>query len=260
MKKGWTRAIVGALGAITALTSPCYGQLTIIPQSAVQEASNPSIAEGSKLAFDNNGTLSFDTIGESDGCWQGEIAWHTTGGTKATITRITTSCNCVVADWSRRDNTARKSGKIGVRYYPKGHAGRVEQRLFIYTTLSEEKPSAIVKVVGTVTPSGDNSGNYPHTMGVLLVRQKEVTLPADGGVARIAVMNGGSAPLEVSHDGGLSLGGLKAYTIPRTLQSGEEGDLVVEFEPNGAPTMLYLKGVNVPPRERKIEIRIEKNR
>jgi hypothetical protein len=35
---------------------------------------------------------------------------------------------------------------------------------------------------------------------------------------------------------------------------------VVEFEPNGAPTMLYLKGVNVPPRERKIEIRIEKNR
>lgn len=256
--RGVALGITVLCGALVALVSPCRAQITIIPQKSLEEAANPTSVEGSTLRFENGGTLSFGTIGEDDGLWQGEIAWRTTDGKKLSITRITTSCNCVVAEWNRKANTSAKSGTIGVKYYPKGHGGKVEQRLLIYTSLSHDKPSAVVKIVGTVTPSANRSGDYPHQMGTLLVRQKSVSLPAEGGVARIAVMNGGSTPLEVSHDATLTLGGVKAYTVPARLESGEEGDLVVEIEPDGEPAILYLKGVNAPPRARKIEIKIEK--
>lgn len=256
--KRWQIGIVGVIGAVLASIAPSYGQITIIPQSTIREAANPTIVEGSTICFDNNALISFGTIAEDSGCWQGEIEWHTTDGRKASITRITTSCNCLVADWERRANTATPNGKIGIKYYPKGHAGKVQQRLFVYTTLSADKPSAIVKIVGTVAASEDRSGDYAHEMGTLLLRQRSATLPASGGTFRIAVMNGGSSPLRITHDERMSLGGIKAHTEPATLQSGQQGDLVIEYKPTQEPVMLFLKGINAAPRERKIEIEIEK--
>lgn len=258
MKRRLTIGFMCLIGAIVAPMSTSYAQLKIIPQSAIKEAANPTIAQGSTIVIENNGTLSFGTIAEESGSWSGTIDWHTTDGKKASITRITSSCNCLVAEWSRRENTAAKGGKIGIKYLPKGHAGRVQQRLFVYTTLSDERPSAIVNVVGTVTPSADRSGDYGYSIGPLLVRQKELTLPAKGGEIRVAVMNRGSSPITITHDKRMSIGGIRAHTEPTTLKSGEEGDLVVKYEPNGEPVMLYLQGVNIPPRERKIEIKIEK--
>lgn len=256
--RAWAKGIIVALGVFFTSMGVSYAQIKIIPQSTIKEAANPTLVQGSNLVFDHNGTLSFGTIGEESGCWQGEIEWHTTNGKKASITRITSSCNCLEVVWSRRDNTASKSGKIGVKYYPKGHAGKVSQRLFIYTTLSDQNPSAIVKVVGEVTPSADRSGDYAYMMGTLRLRQKSVRVDNKGGVERIAVMNSGSTPLHITHDAKMTLGGLKAYTQPATLQSDEEGDLIIEYAPNGEPPILFLGGIAVPPRERKIEIEIEK--
>lgn len=260
MRRGWRVGLIGVFGALVASIDPAYGQLTIIPQEAVQRAANPKAHEGSTIRFAEGGTLSFGTISEDEPHWQGEIEWHNTTGKKISITRITTSCNCLVAEWDRKANTAKSSGKVRVKYYPKGHAGEVHQRLFVYTTLSESEPSAIVDVVGTVTHSTDRGGDYPHAMGTLRLRQRGVTLPKEGGTARIAILNGGSTPLRVTHDGTLTMGGLRAYTEPTTLSAGEEGDLVVEYCPDGAPAMLFLVGINTPPRGRKVEITIENNK
>lgn len=256
--RAWAKGIIVTLGALVASVGVSYAQIKIIPQSTIKEAANPTLVQGSNLEFAHNGTLSFGTIGEESGCWQGEIEWHTTDGKKASITRITSSCNCLEVVWSRRDNTASKSGKIGVKYYPKGHAGKVTQRLFIYTTLSDQRPSAMVKVVGEVTPSADRSGDYAYTMGTLRLRQKSVKMDSKGGIGRVAVMNGGSTPLHITHDAKMTLGGVKAYTQPATIESGEEGDLIIEYAPNGEPPILFLGGIAAPPRERKIEIVIEK--
>ena len=256
MKRGLWIAIV-AVVAILATPHSTYAQIRIIPREAIEEAANPSTIEGEHLIFENGSKLSFGTISEDLPAWKGTLHWSAAEGERLTITRIKTSCGCLVAKWDRRGSIDAGSGTIEVEYLPKGHAGEVMQRIFIYTTLSESTPTAIVQVVGTVTHSADRSGDYPHSAGTLLLRQKEVFVSPEGGSARVAVMNGGSSPLTITHDGRMSVGGVKAYTEPRVLQSGEEGDLVIEWVPDGGPTMLYLGGVNAPPRERKIEIEIE---
>lgn len=231
-------------------------QMVIIPQERVQEAANPSTIAHSVLHFEGGERVSFGTIGEDCGKWQTTLRWSSSQS--VTISRITTSCGCLLADWSRRESTNATDGTIEITYHPKGHAGEVEQKIFIYTSLSNDKPTAIVRVVGRVEASADRSSLYPHRAGTLGLRSKSVRLSARERTMEIAVMNCGSVPLSVTHDKRLSIGGVVAYTKPAVLEVGKEGVLVVEMEPDGTPPMLYLAGVNAPPRERKIEIEFEK--
>lgn len=239
-------------------TGVLRAQLPIIPRE-VREAANPTTVEGEWLIFESGTTHTFGTISEDDTLWQANLQWRTKEGRKVTITRIQSSCGCLAAKWDKRLSVNVTEGTIEIKYYPKGHAGKVHQRLFVYTSLSDEKPTAIISLVGTVTPSHDRSGDYQHSAGVLGMRQKDVVVPAGGGVARIAVMNCGSTPLRITHDGRLSTPNVKAHTEPEVLKGGAEGDLVIEYAPDKTDAvMLYLTGLNTPPRERKIEVTIEK--
>lgn len=254
----WSVGLVSVV-ALLFCPHPTRAQIRIIPRETLEEAHNPSTIEGEHLLFESGTRLSFGTISEDLPAWRGQLHWQSKRGERVTITRIKTSCGCLVAKWDRREAIDSEGGTIEVEYRPKGHAGEVLQRLFIYTTLSETTPTAIVQVVGTVTHSADRTEDYPHSAGTLRLRTKEITLPREGGQMRVAVMNGGSTPLAVTHDGKMCVGDVRAYTEPRVLQSGQEGDLVIERsdDSNGA-VILYIAGVNAPPRERKIEIRIEK--
>lgn len=249
--------VVCLVGALGFSMDPATAQLNIIPQERIQEAANPTLAKGAMMQFDDEGVLTCGTIGESEECWRGEIGWREANGQKLSITRITTSCNCVVAEWDKRANSNTSSGTIGVKFLPKGHIGGIEQRLFVYTTLSESEPSAVVRVRGKVTHSVGTRSEYPHSMGALRLRQKKALFPAEGGAIRIAVMNGGLEPLTITHDARLSVGRVMAYTSPTTLESGQEGELIIEYSPTDGPAMLYLHGIAAPPRGRKIEIVIE---
>lgn len=249
--------IVLVFGVLTTSGS-AMAQIRIIPQERVQEAANPSTIGEEAMLFEEGERVSFGTISEDSEPWRTTLRWHTTEGKRLTIKQIKTTCGCLTAEWDRRKAVNATSGTIEIEYRPKGHTGGIRQRIFVYTTLSENKPTAIVECVGTVKPSADRSSLYPHQMGTLGLRSRTLTLPAEGGVMEIAVMNCGSEPLRVMHDERMSLGGVKAHTEPAVLPSGAEGVLVVEFEPTEEPTMLYLGGVTAPPRERKIEIEIEK--
>ena len=250
--------IVALVWAIFAPTVMLRAQLPTIPKE-VRKAAMPTTLEGEWMLFEGGTTHSFDTISEDDTSWHTQLHWSAKEGNKLTITRIQSSCGCLVAKLDRRMSVNASEGVIDVTYYPKGHAGKVNQRLFVYTTLSEEKPTAIITIVGRVTPSLDRSGDYPHSIGVLGLRQKSAAVPERGGEARIAVMNCGSTPLRISHDKRLSTPNLTAHTEPEVLEKGAEGDLVITYTPTkGEALMLYLTGINTPPRERKIEVTIEK--
>ena len=239
-------------------TGVLRAQLPIIPRE-IREAAKPTTVEGEWLIFEGGTTHTFGTISEDDALWQTNLQWRTKEGRKVTITRIQTTCGCVAAKWDKRLSVNVTEGTIDVKYYPKGHAGKVHQCLFVYTSLSDEKPTAIISLVGTVTPSHDRSGDYKYSAGVLGMRQKSVAVPEGGGEVRIAVVNCGSTPLRVVHDGRISTPNIKAHTEPETLESSQEGDLVIEYSPdNTNAVMLYLAGINTPPRERKIEVTIEK--
>ncbi len=255
---GWTKGLCVAMWVLVALPSVVKGQMVIIPRERVEEAANPTTIANAPMLFENDGVMSFGTISEDCGEWRSVLSWHSKSDTALTITQIRTSCGCLTAQWDKRSATNAKSGAIEITYRPKGHAGEVEQRLFIYTTLSTSHPTAIVKVVGTVEPTANRANHYPYMAGTLGLRTKSVVLSEERGKVEIAVMNCGSEPLRVRHDGRLSIGSVGAHTKPEVLQSGEEGVLCIDYSSVGERIMLYLEGVNAPPRERKIEIEIKK--
>ena len=251
-------AIVALVWAMCVPTSLLRAQLPTIPRE-VREAAMPTTLEGEWMLFEGGVTHSFDTISEDDASWQTKLHWKSKDGKRLTITRIQSSCGCLVAKWDKRLGVNVSQGEIDVIYYPKGHAGKVNQRLFVYTSLSDEKPTAIVTIVGKVSPSLDRSGDYPHSIGSLGLRQRSAVVPERGGEARIAVMNCGSTPLRITHDKRISTPNLTAHTEPEVLEGGAEGDLVICYDADVSEgLMLHLAGVNIPPRERKIDVTIEK--
>lgn len=245
---------VGVL--LTLVTTGVKAQLVVIPQEKVQEAASPTLADEAEMLFEEGVVLNFGTIGEDDPAWQTTINWRDAKGRKTTITRITTTCGCVEADWNKRAAATTK-GTIDVKFHPKGRVGGIRQMLLIYTTLSDQRPTATITLVGKVVPSDDHSTTHPYAMGPLRLRQTSLLFSPQGGVERIAVVNSGTKRLTITHNQHFSSEGIRAYTIPRELAPGQEGDLMVEWQPNGSAPTLLLDGIDLPTRKRRIDIRIK---
>lgn len=231
-------------------------QIRIIPQEVVQEAATPSKIENVGIAIEGGDVIDLGTIGEGDQPRTFSVVWRNDSGRSAAITRIRSGCGCLVADYDKKaiDNGAK--GRITLTFNPKGRIGEVQYHIYLYTTLADTNPSAVIKVVGRVESRDGKNPKWPHQIGSLQLRTKQVS--AEDRVAKIAVRNGGSTPLVIKHDARLSTRGIKAYTEPQVLQPNEEGFLVVEMPEKGfqeEPAMLFLGGVNAPPRERMIEIK-----
>ena len=240
-----------------ALPTESRAQIRIISQEALQEAAAPTQIESVGVEIEGGSTIDLGVVKESDSPRSINFVWKNKSGRKAAITRIRSGCGCLVADYDSKPVANGKTGAISLSFNPKGRSGQVSHKIYIYTTLADTNPSAVVEVVGSVESGDGHNPLWPYTMGTLQLRTTRVS--AHDRVAKIAVRNGGSTPLEVSHDARLSTRGIVAHTEPKVLQPGEEGSLVVELPTEvvekNEPLMLHLGGVNVPPRERKIEIR-----
>lgn len=246
---------VCVLAVVLAPTVGC-AQIRIIPQEVVQEAATPSRIENVGIAIEGGEVVDLGTLGEGDQPRTLTLWWQNLSGRSAAITRIRSGCGCLVADYDKKaiDNGAK--GRITLTFNPKGRIGEVQYHIYLYTTLADTNPSAVIKVVGRVGSKDGKNPKWPHQIGTLQLRTKQVS--AEDRVSRIAVRNGGSTPLVIKHDARLSTRGIKAYTEPQVLQPNEEGFLVVEMPNEGlkeGPAMLFLGGVNAPPRERMIEIK-----
>lgn len=237
-------------------------QIRIIPQDEVRRATNIEVAD-SKLQFQPS-PLNFGTIDEMLSVWQGSAVLVNTGTETIAITQIKTTCGCLKAELPKRVLAPKERIKVALKYYPRGHAGRVRQRVLLYSNLSSDKPSAILSFEGLVTASQDRSDDYPYLRGTLRLRQERVAIGGDEReVVRVACMNGGSARLKPTVDSRFLPKGVNVRFEPVELAPKQEGDMVVEYTPQGEnggakSIKLYINGLNVAPRESAIEIIIGK--
>lgn len=234
--------------------APCGAQIKIIPQEMLDKAAAPEKVEAVGVSIEGGTTIDLGTIAEDAEPRKVTFEWHNGSGRAAAVTQIRTGCGCVVADYDKRPVESAHNGKVELSFNPKGRSGKVSYKVWLYTTLSDKGPSAMVEIVGEVHTSHSSTPQWPHSMGTLLLRSKRVVM--EGGKGRIAVRNGGSTPLTVMHDSRLSSKGIVAYTEPRVIEPNCEGDLVIEWQQTegGNAPRLYLQGVNCPPRERHIVV------
>ena len=238
-------------------------QIRIIPQDVVRKAAEIEVAESS-LQFSPGGGVDFGTIDEMSGVWQGSAKLQNMSSETIAVTQIKTTCGCLKAELPKRVLAPKEVLNVTLKYYPRGHAGRVRQRVLIYSNNSSEKPSAVLTLSGLVTASQDRSDDYPYSRGVLRLRQERVVLSGDvREVVRIACMNGGSTKLTPSVDSHFLPKGVKVRFEPAELAPKQQGDIVIDYTPQGGnveakSVKLYINGLNVAPRESAIEIVIGK--
>lgn len=235
-------------------------QIRIIPQERL-EAANLQV-QSSVLQFEPR-EVDFGTIEEMSGVWQGSASLVNRGADTIAITQIKSTCGCLKAEVQKRVLAPKERVAVNLKYYPRGHAGRVMQRVLLYTNGSNDRPSAILQLRGLVTASADRSDDYPYSRGTLRLRQERVQLQGEAKeVQRIACMNGGSVKLRPEVDAMLLPKGVQVRFEPAELAPKQEGDMVVEYVPQSATTefvsfKIYINGLNVPPRQSAVEVVVE---
>lgn len=232
-------------------------QIRIIPQDAVRKVTDIEVAESS-LQFVPQ-SVDFGTIDEMSGVWQGSAKLRNSGADTLVVTQIKSTCGCLKAELAKRVIAPKEEVAVALKYYPRGHAGRVRQRVLLYTTLSSEKPSTVLTLTGLVTASEDRSFYYPYTRGVLRLRQDTVRLSGEREVQRIAIMNGGSVELKLEVDANLLPNGVKVRFEPSRVAPKGQSEMVVEYNPTTETTpaklgKIYIKGLNLPPRQSAIDV------
>lgn len=192
--------------------------------------------------------------------------WENAGKEPLAITRILTTCGCARATYDKRPVGPGGRGEIGVTYHPKGHPGRFERKIFVYTQLSEKHPTAILELRGHVTGSVLPTHDYAHEMGPLLLKQNTIRIGgAEKQTERIECLNAGQRALHLKADRELLPEYLTFECDPATLEPGKTGDLVIRFDPEKAPQTLpqqiplLLDGLALPPSRRTLRIEIGDN-
>lgn len=247
--------IAGVLGFVALFEAGgAEAQIRIIERAQIDSLRHLSTIGEGVMHFTGGTTRSMGQIAEEEGLWVQHVEWENRGDRPLVITRTSSSCSCLVGEPDQRPVKAGEQGCITLRYNPRNHPGSVNQRLLIYTNLSEREPAAILTVVGKVCPMADRRGDYPCLHGTLALRRDTLRITSRGEV-RVACMNVGKSPLHLKEDSLLSSRGLKMHTSPEHLEPGQEGDLVIRYrpEPQGeivGPLRLYIAGLNLPPRRR----------
>ncbi|MBQ5844728.1 MAG: DUF1573 domain-containing protein [Alistipes sp.] len=234
------------------LAFQAYGQFKIIPKATLDSLANPRTVRSS-LLVECGAVLELGRVSEIDTIERSIAVENSSDSTLLYYTR--TTCSCLKGS-DRAVLKGRERGTITLRFSGKGHPGPFEHKLLIYTNHSQSHPTAVVKVRGYVEPKAGQGLEYPYNCGELLLRQQSVSFKGSR-VVRIACINSGKRALTLTEDTLLSSRGIKLYTEPKTLKTGQEGDLVVELEAgreSSKSLKLYIGEIGVAPRLREIKI------
>ena len=222
-------------------------QIRLVPKAVLDSIANPRTVE-SALVVESR-VVDFGRIAESDRVERSVEIKNV--GSVAMAYRTTTSCRCLTA--TSGVVRAGQSAKVVLSLSGKGYPGPFSHRVTVYAA-DMATPTAVIGVKGYVVADSDHRGDYPYACGALLLRQPSVKINCNT-TERIACMNGSNRAVTVTKDSLLSSENIEVYTEPKTLQAGEEGDLVVVLRGEKQQKMkLYIVGEYAPS---KREIKIE---
>lgn len=257
------RYLLIPIGVVTALAvaTPARGQFHIVSRERLDSMAHPALANGAQAMRFTRNRIETGRIGEDDGPKSYSFEWQNVGDKPLVVTRVTTTCGCAVPTWNKQPVKPGQKGDITVTYHPKGHPGSFARKIFLFTQLADNAPTAILELTGEVIPSARPTYAYPHARGNLLLKQEEI--PFDGTLARIErieCLNGGNDTLRVRVDSRILPPCIRAEFRPECLPPGGVGELTVRFDPSAgkAPARipLFLQGLGLPPSQSAVTIRI----
>ncbi|MBR5301013.1 MAG: DUF1573 domain-containing protein [Bacteroidales bacterium] len=256
------RRLISALTVILLTGTPVFSQIRILPREKVESVANPRLSRDSAaLAFDTRHIIA-DPMSEDDAPRTFIYSFCNAGKEPLVIKRLVSSCSCAAAVAVKNELEPGESSEIRVTYNPKGHPGRFERKVFVYTE-SEHDPAAVLRLSVEVANGSDMSREWPVQMGPIRLRRQEVTFTEGVKAAeRMRFINLSGKPLMLSCEDAFLPECLSFRTEPVTVADGEEGQMVISYDPSvtGArETMkVILKGLGLPPTKATITVKVTK--
>lgn len=236
-------------------------QLRMVSREKLQEVADPALsADSASLSFEQKHIIA-EPMNEDDAPRTFVYRFTNIGKETLAIKRLVSTCSCASAVCPVKEVAPGTSAEISVTYNPKGHPGKFERKIFVYTQ-DGNAPAAVLRLSVEVASGADLSQEWPVQMGCIRLRRSEVAFSAGvKGVEQLRFINLSGKPLVLQCEEPFLPDCLSFRTEPAVVEDGAEGVIVISYAPSlpGArETMnVILKGLGLPPTKSSITVRIK---
>ena len=237
-----------------------YSQIRIVPKDMLDAVVSPRLScDSASLGF-NVRHIVAPKMNEDDAPSVFVYELENIGTERLEIRALRTTCSCLTATAGKQSLEPGDNTEISVRYDPKDHPGKFERRIFVYTREGNE-PAAVLRLSVDVSAGADMSGEWPVQMGTIRLRRSEVAF-AEGqrAVEKLRFINVGNKPLTLGCEEAFLPECLSFEARPQTVLSGQEGEIVIIYDPQarapGKYMKVILKGLGLPPSRSSITVSI----
>lgn len=202
------------------------------------------------LTFESE-TCDLGTMLDTDSIRQAVFRFTNTSGKDVTISRVTTSCGCTVADFPSAPVLPHDNGTITLRYNPHNQIGAIDTEAFVY---AGDSLVARLRLTGEVNEPSPFS-HYRVQMGELRLRSATVRNNARGRqVERIAC--GNTSDKSITLRAMLLPPGVQFRTEPSVIPPHGEADIIITLDGcrHGKDVFIILDGISCPPSQRELKI------
>ena len=244
---------------VSAMTADA--QLRMVSKEKLQEVANPALsADSASLSFEQKHIIA-EPMNEDDAPKTFVYGFTNISREPVAIKRLVSTCSCASAVCQVKEVAPGASAEISVIYNPKGHPGRFERKIFVYTQ-DGNVPAAVLRLSVEVATGADLSQEWPVQMGSIRLRRSEVAFSAGAkGVEQLRFINLSGRPLALQCEENFLPECLSFRTEPEVVKDGAEGVIVISYDPSlpGARESmnLILKGLGLPPTKSSITVRIK---
>lgn len=252
------------LGLISLMLCFCLcaeAQIRVVPRERLESVNNPRLSDNAASLKFETAAIVAEPMNEDDGIRRFSFPFENVGEDTVFIKRLVSTCSCATALCGKMAVPPGESSEITVSYNPKGHPGRFERKVFVYTG-NESSPSAILRLSVDVERGADLSGLYPVAMGNIRLRRTEIALQKGvRAVERCVFVNVSDKPLRLQCDKAMLPSCLDFRVEPEVVVAGEEGEIVIEYEPSKGGERgrmpVILKGLGIPPSQSAIVVTVK---
>lgn len=234
-------------------------QMKILPKERVDNVANPRHSpDSAALCFDTRHIVA-GPMNEDDAPSIFVFRFENVGDKTLNIDRLVSTCSCASASIDVREVKPGGRAEISVRYDPKGHPGRFERRVFVYTSGGND-PAAVLKLTVDVANGKDLSGLWPVQMGPIRLRRSSVDfVRGEKAVERLRFINLSGKPLKLQCEEAFLPECLKFEA--ETVEDGQEGEIVMAYDPSKPEAReqmkVILKGLGLPPTKATITVNLK---
>ena len=256
MKKiGIILAVVLALG-----TLPEAGaQLKLVSQEKLNSVNSPQLSKDSSALNFFTRHIVAEPMSEDDAPKTFVYEFTNIGRSKIEIKRLVSTCSCAQAICTKQVVAPGEKAAVRVTYNPKGHPGKFERKVFVYTQ-DGDSPAAVLKLSVDVESNMDISGQYAISMGKIRLRRTAVRFTkGQDAIEKIRFVNVSGRVLRFDCDRAFLPGCIRFYAPPtRPL---EEGEIEIRYDSSKPVTKekytIFLHDLGLPPSQSSLTVYFE---